>query len=256
MNETRANWWMDDRSRWHRGLPPAGWWQAEDGRWHPADDDRYPPGHDGPTQDHDPTQEYDPLHGDDDPVHGHDPTQEIGERPFPGAAHLAGGPRSAATEDGWGWPPWARIAVLAAMVVIATLVVGLAALTDDPDDSGEAVTGTSTTLPLDVTTAPTTAGSDGPRATSAAPGTEGRDDGASAPSTSRPAPSATTASPQTPSAPATTTPPPSAGGIRPGAGCSPEGATALSQDGVPMTCTTHKCHGAPFETPRWRRTAC
>ena len=30
--------------------------------------------------------------------------------------------------------------------------------------------------------------------------------------------------------------------------CSPEGATAVTSDGVPMTCTTQKCHGAPFDS--------
>ena len=55
---------------------------------------------------------------------------------------------------------------------------------------------------------------------------------------------------------APTTPPPPGTGVRQGSACSPEGATAITQDGVPMTCTAQKCHGAPFDSPRWRRTAC
>ena len=51
MDETRANWWMDDASRWHEGVPPPGWWKAEDGRWHRPDDrgGRLPPDDDEPT---------------------------------------------------------------------------------------------------------------------------------------------------------------------------------------------------------------
>jgi hypothetical protein len=44
--------------------------------------------------------------------------------------------------------------------------------------------------------------------------------------------------------------------VHPGALCSPEGATALSDEGVPLTCTTQKCHGTPFNQPRWRAATC
>ena len=35
MDGTGANWWMDERKRWHRGRPPTGWWESENRRWHP-----------------------------------------------------------------------------------------------------------------------------------------------------------------------------------------------------------------------------
>ncbi len=115
MDETRVNWWMDHTSRWHRGFPPAGWWQAEDGRWHP-------PGHDD------------------------DPTEEVREVPSAGGAHLA---------DGWGWPRWARIAVLASVALVAIVVVAAAAITDGGGDGdGETVTADVSTTVAPSTTAP------------------------------------------------------------------------------------------------------
>jgi hypothetical protein len=44
--------------------------------------------------------------------------------------------------------------------------------------------------------------------------------------------------------------------VHPGAFCSPAGATGMSADGVPMTCSTAKCDGTPYDQPRWRRTNC
>jgi len=221
MNETRVNWWMDASSHWHRGRPPAAWWQAEDGRWHPPGDD--------------------------------DPTVEMVDGPPAGAAHLAGDPRSPSDVDGWGWPRWARIAVLPALAVLAAVVVGAAAITDGGRDDGQdTVTAeTTSTLAPGTTAASPTPTAEPPLTTSDDDSTSSSEvaDAPASPST-EPAPTTTT------DAPPTTTPPPSNAAVSPGAGCSPEGATALTQDGVPMTCTTQKCHGAPFDTARWRRTAC
>jgi hypothetical protein len=55
--------------------------------------------------------------------------------------------------------------------------------------------------------------------------------------------------------PPTTTAPPTTD-IHPGAPCSPEGAVAVTSDGMSLVCTTQKCHGAPFADPRWRRADC
>jgi hypothetical protein len=38
--------------------------------------------------------------------------------------------------------------------------------------------------------------------------------------------------------------------------CSPAGTTGTSADGVPMICSTEKCHGKPYKQPRWRRRSC
>jgi hypothetical protein len=221
MDETHVNWWMDDTSRWHRGFPPAGWWQAEDGRWHPP--------------------------GDDD-----EPTEEMQEVPTGGAAHLAG-PRSPTVVAGWGWPPWARIAVLTSIAILAVVVVAAAAITDSGGDGdGETVTADVSTTITPSTASTTSTGAPG-SASSVASASPGDDTDPSAPPTT--ARSTTSAPPQT-SAPTTTSPPPTDPGVRQGAPCSPEGATAVTQEGVPMTCTTQKCHGAPYDSARWRRTAC
>lgn len=69
--------------------------------------------------------------------------------------------------------------------------------------------------------------------------------------TTRP-PTTTTRPPTT--QPATTQPP--SGSVTPGAYCSPVGATGYSSGGVPMTCSTNKCDGTPYDQPRWRKTNC
>ena len=218
MDETHVNWWMDDTSRWHRGFPPIGWWQAEDGRWHPP--------------------------GDDDEL-----TEEVREVPHAGAAHLAGG---------WGWPRWARIAVLASVAIVAIVVVAAAALTDGGSD-GETVTADVSTTVAPSTTAPV-AIAPGPAPSAVSPSTGDDTDPPAPPTTQRASttqgvPTTTTGPPPDPG-PAPTSPPPSNPAVHQGEACSPEGATAVSSDGVPLTCTTQKCHGAPFDSARWRRTAC
>lgn len=218
MDETHVNWWMDDTSRWHRGSPPAGWWQAEDGRWHPPRDDD-------------------------------EPTEEVREVPHAGAAHFGG-------ESGR--PRWTRIAVLASVVLVAIVLVTAAAIMDDGGD-GETVTADVSTTVAPSTTAPaaTIPGS----ASSEARSTDEDTDPPAPPTTGGAAttervPTTTTTAPAPQPAPAPTSPPPSNPDVHQGAACSPEGATAVSSDGVPMTCTTQKCHGAPFDSARWRRTAC
>jgi serine/threonine-protein kinase len=210
MDETRVNWWMDAGSQWHRGFPPSGWWQAEDGRWHPPGDDE-------------------------------EPTGEMREIPQAGAAHLAA--------DGWGWPRWARNAVLASVALIAIVVVATAAITDSGGDGdGATVTADSST-----TVTPSTVAAPSPETAAPPSSVAGTSIGEG---TDRPAPPTTRATTTTTAAPRTSSPTSPAAGVRQGAPCSPEGATAVSQDGVPMTCTPQKCHGAPYDSARWRRTAC
>jgi hypothetical protein len=222
MDETRVNWWMDASSHWHRGLPPEDWWQAEDGRWHPPGDD--------------------------------DPTGEMRDGPPAGAAHFAGGARSPDPEAGWGWPGWARAAVLASVALVAVVAVAAAAITDGGGGDDEART--TTTLAGGSTAGPTT---EVPQTTSTVvAGASGEVVDPSAPTTDRSSttrPTSTSISPPISAAPAPTRPPSSAG-LRPGAPCSPVGATAVSDSGEPMTCTVEKCRGAPFDEPRWRRTTC
>jgi hypothetical protein len=219
MDDIRVNWWMDDTSRWHRGFPPTGWWQAEDGRWHPPD-------------------------------HDDEPTQQVWEVPPDGGAHLA---------DGWGWPRWARVAVLASVAIVAVVVVAAAAITDGGGGNDQATVTAETTTSVTPSTSAASSAS-----TAAPPGSapsEATTSNPPAPNTTARAAPTTTAPPPRSTAPTTTSPPPTSppptnAGIRQGVPCSPEGATAISQDGVPMTCTTQKCHGAPYDSARWRRTAC
>jgi hypothetical protein len=222
MSDSHVNWWMDASCRWHQGLPPPGWRQASDGRWHPPAPD--------------------------------DTTEEAAIGPPEGGAHPAGGGRTNLWDAYRGWPPWARAIGPVVAAVLAIGVLGAAATGGlrggDPETTateGATTTNpeTTTTGPDDVTPAPA------PTVTAAAPTT------ASTPSTSAPAEpdAAPTTVPEAP-APAPPAPDPTNNDINPGAPCSPEGATAVSAGGVPMTCTTQKCHGAPYRQPQWRRTAC
>jgi hypothetical protein len=213
-----AKWWMDASSKWHQGLPPPGWYQAPDGRWRP-------PGSDNTTA-------------------------EMAVASAAGGAHLpTGGRRAGLMQTYRRWPPWARLAAPIAIFVLTIGVLAAAA-------AGGLLGGDSETTATDVTTHTTTvASAGGGAAQSTATPTDATTTTISVPSTTvlaqhEPAPTTTPA----PSAPATTAS--TSSDLHLGGRCSPEGATAVSSDGIPMTCTIQKCHGAPFFEPRWRRTAC
>jgi hypothetical protein len=227
MEETIGGWWMDARSNWHHGPPLAGWWQADDGRWHEPDD------------------------YDDD-----DPAGQVEGDPPPGAAHFAGGAWSPGPERGWGWPRWARSAVLAslAIVAVAVVAVGAAGITDGGSEQSQA--GTTTTVAAGATV-PSGPGPEVPQTTSTVAVASSTDDvdPSASPTTERTSDTAPTVDPSPTSAPPTR-PPSSTAEPHLGAACSPEGATAVTAAGAPLTCTVEKCHGAPFLAPRWRRAAC
>jgi hypothetical protein len=223
-------WWMDDGGEWHEGEPPGGWVQDEDGHYYPAPPP--PPGPDDATRLDEPawhaagpTQLYDPEPYDPEPTRDFTPSHATPA----GRRGIVGTYRS--------WPRWVRIAAPLFAAIIGLGAVGVMA--GDPDESdGEQVaaeddstttTGRSTTTERATTT------------------------------TARHTPLPTTRPPATTAA-ATTSPPAtqprSGASVTPGAFCSPAGATGTSADGVPMTCSTEKCHGRPHEQPRWRRTSC
>jgi hypothetical protein len=226
MSDSHVVWWMDANSRWHQGRPPRHWWQGDDGRWYP------------PTSDD-------------------DPTEEVRISPPAGGVHLAGGGR-------WGnpvetyrdWPRWARIAAPVSAAILALGAAGAAAaaaLREADSKVTAADESTITTEPENTATspdaaaaAPTATTTVATTATTAAPTSTTR---------AQPDPTPNTVAPG-PTSPPSTSPPPSSNGVHPGALCSPEGATALSDEGVPLTCTTQKCHGTPFNQPRWRGATC
>ena len=218
-----VNWWMDASCRWHQGLPPPGWWQAHDGRWHPPAPD--------------------------------DVTAEMTISPPVAGAHVArSGQRASLLETYRAWPRWARLAgpVAASFLVVGGLGAAAAAdlgrndpevvATDDP---------TTTTAPGTAATPPNAAGAP-PTATTVATTTAAVPSGTG---TAQPDPTETTVAVD-PAAGPPTTPGPTNNDVHQAAACSPEGATALSSDGTSLVCTTHKCHGAPFSEPRWRRADC
>ncbi len=224
MSDSHVNWWMDANSRWHQGRPPPDWRQGSNGRWYP------------PTSD--------------------DPTAEVTISPPLGGVHLAGdGRRRNRVETYRAWPRWARIAAPLSVAILALGAVGAAAAAGlrEADPKTSADESAITTEPEISAIAPETATAAPNYTTPVATTTT-----TAAPATTAPAqpdPTPTTVAP-VPTSPPPTSPSPSRGSVQPGALCSPEGATALSDDGVPMTCTTQKCHGAPFSQPRWRKATC
>jgi hypothetical protein len=133
-------------------------------------------------------------------------------------------------------------------------VAGAPKLLDEAYDVAQASMAT-TTSSTTTTTAPTTTIAPG----AVTPTT------AAAPTTRPPSATTTTARPTTtappptapPTTPApTTTQPPPQNYVTPGAFCGSPGATGVTSTGVPMTCSTAKCDGTPYDQPRWRKTTC
>jgi hypothetical protein len=213
---------MDASCRWHQGAPPPGWWQASNGRWHP-------PSHD-------------------------DPTDEL-RTVAVGGAHLAGRGRGANLWQTYrSWPRWARLAGPIAAFLLVVGVLGAAAAGTLREDGRE----TAATAPA-TTAARTETPATMPKAVTPAPGADVTTTTSAAPrSTAPPEPAPTT--PTTLAAEPAPRPPttaaPTTNDIQPGAPCSPEGAEAVTADGMALVCTTQKCHGAPFADPRWWRASC
>jgi hypothetical protein len=224
VSDSHLDWWMDAQSHWHQGEPPPDWWQASDGRWHA------------------PTWE--------------DPTEETSGAAPPGGRHLAGAGRWQHVVDAyWGWPRWARIATpVAAMLVVIAAIGLVAALGLRDGDGARVATDQSTTTPPE-STAPSSdlaaAGLAGTTTTVSATTST-----ASTTTLQESEPTATTIAPPTPSTPPPTAPPEPDRGVQLRAPCSPEGATAVSDEGVPLICTIEKCRGAPYDQPRWREATC
>src|ERR671919_481170 len=221
-----STWWMDYDGRWYEGEPPAGWVQGEDGHYYRPPPP--PPGPDDATRldeppwvTAEPTQPYDPEPYDPEPYDSEPPGAYA-------PAHATPAGRRGIVGTYWSWPRWARIAAPLSVAIIGLGAIGVMA--GDPDESdGEQV-----------------AAEDDSTATTERPATTERATTTTAPPTPPPTtrPPATTAAPTT-SPPATQ--PRSGGSVTPGAFCSPAGATGTSADGVPMTCSTEKCHGTPHE---------
>lgn len=220
MTDSHLGWWMDANCRWHPGRPPPGWRQAANSRW-------YPPDHEDQTEE-----------------------LEIGP-PVGGGAHFAVGDGGGSGEtDGTG-QRWARLGALISVALVALAGVGaLTALSaDDPDDEESvAAADVSTTSTVPGSSRPQSAATATPPVTTAEPPTT--DAPSQADGTS------TTVSTDTGEPPPPSGPPTSEAAARTRAPCSPEGATAIAEGGVPVTCTREKCHGAPYDEPRWRPTTC
>jgi hypothetical protein len=225
VSDSQVSWWMDAHSRWHEGLPPPDWWQASDGRWHP-------------------------------PTWG-DPTEEERIGPVSDGRHLAGGGRWQHVVDAyWSWPRWARIATPVSAMLLALGAIGLVAFLGLRERDGDlTATGESTTSRPEVTGPSSNAAAGGPAATTTTVSTDTTSTAPTSTAPLQPGPTSTTIAPGT-APPPSTTPPQTNGGVQLRAFCSPEGATAVSNEGVPVTCTTQKCHGAPYDQPRWRQTTC
>jgi hypothetical protein len=218
---------MDGSTHWHRGDPPQGWQRAEDGRWRPPAD--------VPTVEM-VAAEVDTAVADD------------GWR-SPGAAHLAAAGRPA------GGPTHRRPALRVAAVLVAAGALVAAALLGGADGEVAVVPPTWTVTTGRPGTTPTPTPPVGPSPAARTGGREGADDGLPTPTSDAPAPEATATSEP---APAPTAPPaPTAvDALRPGGQCSPDGATATSDDGVVLTCTRQRCEGPPFVSPHWTRREC
>ena len=223
MSGANANWWMDASCHWHQGAPPPGWWQAPNGRWHP-------PSHD-------------------------DPTDELTTSAPVGGAHLARRGRGANLWQTYrGWPLWARLAGPAVAFLLVVGVLGAAA-TGSLREGGRENTATGPATTTTQAEAPAETPATVPNVATPPPSIGVTTTSAKPRSTAPPEPAPTPTTDAPPQRPPSTAAP-TTNDIHPGAPCSPEGAEAVTGDGMSLVCTTQKCHGAPFADPRWRRADC
>ena len=264
-------WWLAGDGQWHEGTPPSGWVQAADRRWYPDEPPETAKGY---------ARKVESARGRTATV------LALGRSPDPPAAaddddageddrlawwsdHPAGGlDYDDVIEGERRRPAWVLVSVLVALLVAAIGVVGVMAQTDDGIDgeTGPMVdpappssapphsttTATATTADGDplapaVTIGPPVSTTTVPRPSTTVP---------RRPSTTVPRPSTTVPPPDTTITPPSTAPNPGGPPAREGWRCSDVGATAVTSNGTPVTCSTTACDGDPYDQPRWRRTIC
>src|SRR5262245_10495151 len=163
-------------------------------------------------------------------------------------------------------PAWVLVGVLVALLDSVVGVVGVMAQTDG--DSDGAIGPTVDTAPptsaparstttTSVTTSTTIEGGQvAPTVTVAPPVSSPPTTVPRTSTTTVPPRPSTTGPPPATTAPPSTTPNPTGPPVREGRVCSPVGATAVTSNGTPVTCSTTACDGDNYDEPRWRRTTC
>jgi hypothetical protein len=260
-------WWLAGDGKWHEGTPPSGWVQAGDRRWYPDEPPEAAKGY---------ARKIASARGHTATVLalGHSPDlpsleaaegDDAGEGD--GLAWSSDDPASGLDDDGIEGKrrhhTWVLVSVLVALLVAAMGVVGVMGQTDDRiDATGPSVdTAPPSSAPPNSTTAGTATTVEGgplaPSVTVAPPVSRSSTTVTRRPSTTvSPRPSTTVPPPDTTIAPPSTTPNPGGPPIREGGRCSVVGATAVTSNGTPVTCSTTACNGDSYDQPRWRRTIC
>jgi hypothetical protein len=247
-------WWLAGDGHWREGTPPSGWVQAGDRRWYPYDPPETAEGYArkfevahgrtatvlalGRSPDGDDTGEEDALvwSYDDDAYGPDDEDDDIeGERRR---------------------PAWVLVGVLVAVLVAVVGVVSVMAQTHDGSDGAAGPTGATTPPSTAPPSSTTTAVESGPLVTATPPVTTPSTTVPRGPSTTVPPTPSTTVPPPETTAPPSTAPNPGGPPIREGFRCSDVGATAVTSNGTPVTCSTTTCEGDSNPEPRWRRTTC
>jgi len=245
-------WWLAGDGHWREGTPPSGWVQAGDRRWYPYDPPETAEGY---------ARKFEVAHGPTLTVLalGRSPDgDDTGEEDALASSYdePAYDPDDDDIEEERRRPAWVLVGVLVALLVAVVGVVGVMAQTHAGSD-GEAGP---TVAPAPPSSAPpsstaTTAGERGPLVptVTAAPPVTTLPQG---PSTTVPPTPSTTVPPPGTTAPPSTAPNPGGPPIREGFRCSDVGATAVTSNGTPVTCSTTTCEGDNNPEPRWRRTNC
>jgi hypothetical protein len=262
-------WWLAGDGQWHGGTPPSGWVQAGDRRWYPDEPPETAKGY---------ASKFESAGGRTATV------LALGRSPDPPALEAADGD-DAGEGDGLTWssddpacglddddgiegerrrPAWVLVGVLVALLVAVVGVVAVMAQTDDGTDAETGPTvdtaPPSIAPPNSTTTGTATTVEGGPLApavTVAPPVSRPSTTVPRRPSTTvSPRPSTTVPPPDTTIAPPSTAPNPGGPPVREGGRCSDVGATAVTSNGTPVTCSTTACDGDRYDEPRWRRTIC
>jgi hypothetical protein len=264
-----GDWWLAGNGRWHEGPPPYGWVQAGDRRWYPYEPPETAQGY---------ASKFESAGGRIATVLALGRSTDL---PALEAAHdddgddAGEGDALAWSSDDPAWAPddddgiegerrrpaWVLVSVLVALLVGVVGVVGVMAQTND---------GTDREIGPTVDTAPPTSASRNSTTTTTVEGETLApavtvEPPVSSPSTTvpprssttvPPRPSTTVPPPDTTIVPSTTVPSPGGPPVREGGRCSNVGATAVTSNGTPVTCSTTACDGDRYNEPRWRRTIC
>ena len=240
-HESDADWWLSGDGRWHEGTPPPGWTLAADRRWYL---DEPPPSARGYAAKWESTAGAPAI---------------VVVPAALGVLDVPDVPDLPDDHDGAGRRRRALATVaLVALLVVAGVITAQLWPEGGGDETGPVVGPVSSTSAISTSTtgSPADATPLAPAPTASTTPSTPRASASSVPPTV-----STTEEPAPPPSGPPVTPDPGGGPpgqafVRQGSPCSEVGATGVTANGTPVTCTTTDCDGDTDDQARWWRTTC